>query len=207
MIGCSPLSSFGNLACRLRKEDCASASLFCDDSCTMKPSDVLSVASGAARVATGGAAAVRVRLAGAAAGSLCGSSEIGPVLRAGAAFGAAGGGGGRVGGGWGWGRAGRGIGSGGSLAAHRLAARVTAIRADRHSADFLRLVRCAWRGGALCRCDRRRQNDARRRLVCEILQRDRLLLFRNDLFLVSPRPAILCRLARLFGRRNHLRRA
>src|SRR5436305_6727328 len=56
----------------------------------MKPSDVLSVASGAARVATGGAAAVRVRLAGAAAGSLCGSSEIGPLLRAGAAFGAAG---------------------------------------------------------------------------------------------------------------------
>src|SRR5438128_10891526 len=56
----------------------------------MKPSDVLSVASGAARVATGGAAAVRVRLAGAAAGSLCGSSEIGPLLRAGAAFGGAG---------------------------------------------------------------------------------------------------------------------
>src|SRR5438445_9380859 len=56
----------------------------------IKPYDVLSVASGAARVATGGAAAVRVRLAGAAAGSLCGSSEIGPLLRAGAAFGAAG---------------------------------------------------------------------------------------------------------------------
>src|SRR5262249_52293201 len=94
MIGCRPLSSLGNFACRLRNEDCASASLFCEESCTTKPLASLSVASGAARAEAGGAAAVRVRAAGAAAGSLgCGSSEIGPPLRAAdavAAFGAAG---------------------------------------------------------------------------------------------------------------------
>src|SRR5262245_36240032 len=93
MIGCKSPSSFGNFACRLRKEDCASASLFCEDSCTTKPPAVLSVASAAARVEAGGAAAVRVRPAGAAAPSLgCGSSEIGPLRAADAvaAFGAAG---------------------------------------------------------------------------------------------------------------------
>src|SRR5215475_981218 len=94
MIGGRSPSSFGNFACRLRKEDCASASLFCEDSCTTKPPALLSVASGAARVEAGGAAAVRVRAAGAAAGSFgCGSSEIGAPLRAAeavAAFGAAG---------------------------------------------------------------------------------------------------------------------
>src|SRR6516165_7309781 len=93
MIGCRSPSSLGNFACRLRKEDCASASLFCEDSCTTKPPAVLSVASGAARVEAGGAAAVRVRAAGGAAGSLgCGSSEFGPlrVADAVAAFGAAG---------------------------------------------------------------------------------------------------------------------
>ena len=95
MIGCRSPSSFGNFACRLRKEDCASASLFCEESCTRKPPAALSVASGALRVEGGGAAAVRVRAGGAAAGSLgCGSSEIGPLLRAAeavAAFGTAGG--------------------------------------------------------------------------------------------------------------------
>src|SRR3984893_11071085 len=94
MIGCRSPSSFGNFACRLRKEDCASASLFCEESCTTKPPAVFSVASGALRVEGGGAAAVRARAGGAAAGSLgCGSSEIGPLLRAAeavAAFGAAG---------------------------------------------------------------------------------------------------------------------
>src|SRR5262245_60380360 len=100
MIGCKSPSSFGNFACRLRKEDCASASLFCEDSCTTKPPAVLSVASGAARVGAGGAAAVRVRAAGAAAGSLgCGSSEIGPPLRAAAAVAACGAAGAAVGGG------------------------------------------------------------------------------------------------------------
>jgi len=53
----------------------------------MKPSPAVSVASDAARAEAGGAAAVRVAAAGA---SLCGSSEIGPLLRAGAAFAAAG---------------------------------------------------------------------------------------------------------------------
>src|SRR5437899_1435142 len=95
MIGCRSPSSFGNFACRLRKEDCASASLFCEESCTTKPPAVFSVASGALRVEGGGVAAIRARAGGAAAGSLgCGSSEIGPLLRAAeavvAAFGAAG---------------------------------------------------------------------------------------------------------------------
>src|SRR5215471_4924319 len=67
MIGCRPLSSLGNFACRLRNEDCASASLFCEESCTTKPLASLSVASGAARAEAGGAAAVRVRAAGAVA--------------------------------------------------------------------------------------------------------------------------------------------
>src|SRR5262249_1189790 len=99
MIGCRPLSSLGNFACRLRNEDFASASLFCEESCTTKPLAVLSVASGVLRVGAGGAAAVRVRAGGAAAGSLsCGSSETGPLLRAAeavAVFAAAGGGFGR----------------------------------------------------------------------------------------------------------------
>src|ERR1700756_1218909 len=94
MIGCRSPSSFGNFACRLRKEDCASASLFCEESCTTKPPAVFSVASGALRVEGGGAAAVRARAGGAAPGSLGGgASEIGPLLRAAeavAAFGAAG---------------------------------------------------------------------------------------------------------------------
>src|SRR2546429_1930264 len=94
MIGCRAPSSFGNLAGRLRKEDCAAASLFCEESCPARPPAVFSVASGALRVEGGGAAAVRARAGGAAAGSLgCGSSEIGPLLRAAeavAAFGAAG---------------------------------------------------------------------------------------------------------------------
>src|SRR6516162_4302192 len=97
MIGCRSPSSLGNFACRLRKEDCASASLFCEESCTRKPPAARSVASGALRVEGGGAAAVRARAGGAAAGSLgCGSSEIGPLLRAAeavvATFGAAAGG-------------------------------------------------------------------------------------------------------------------
>src|ERR1700745_1597426 len=57
MIGCRSPSSFGNFACRLRKEDCASASLFCEESCTTKPPAVFSVASGALRVEGGGGAA------------------------------------------------------------------------------------------------------------------------------------------------------
>jgi len=61
--------------------------LFCEDSCTMKPSPALSVASGAARAGAGGGAAVRVGVA--ADASLWGSSETGPLL-AGAAFAAAG---------------------------------------------------------------------------------------------------------------------
>src|SRR5262249_44353599 len=94
MIGCRSPSSFGNFACRLRKEDCASASLFCEESCTTKPAAALSVASGVVRVEAGGTAAVRVRAGGAAAGSLGGgSSETGPLVRAAeavAALGAAG---------------------------------------------------------------------------------------------------------------------
>src|SRR5260370_18465657 len=70
MIGCRPQSSLGNLACRVGKEDCASASLFCEESCPTKPPAVFSVASGALRVEGGGAAAVRARAGGAAAGSL-----------------------------------------------------------------------------------------------------------------------------------------
>src|SRR5262249_11090663 len=96
MIGCRSPSSFGNFSCGLRTEDCASASLFGGESATQKPPAALSVASGALRVEGGGAAAVRARAGGAATGSLgCGSSEIGPLLRAAeavvAAFGAAGG--------------------------------------------------------------------------------------------------------------------
>src|SRR4051812_532280 len=76
MRGWRPPSSLGNFACKLRKEDCASLSVFCDESCTTNP---LAAPSGA-----GGMAAVRGRAAGAAAGSpACGSSEIG--ARAGAA--------------------------------------------------------------------------------------------------------------------------
>src|SRR5260370_41404609 len=94
MSGWRSQTSFGIFACRLGKEDCASASLFCEASGTTKPPAVFSVASGALRVEGGGAAAVRARAGGAAAGSLgCGSSEIGPLLRAAeavAAFGAAG---------------------------------------------------------------------------------------------------------------------
>ena len=37
MIGCRSPSSLGNLACRLRKEDCASPSLFWEESCTTNP--------------------------------------------------------------------------------------------------------------------------------------------------------------------------
>ena len=75
MSGWRPPSSLGNFACKLRKEDCASLSVFCEESCTTNPL--------AAPSEAGGMAAVRGR-AGAAAGSpACGSSEIG--ARAGAA--------------------------------------------------------------------------------------------------------------------------
>src|SRR5436305_4198114 len=87
---------------------------------------------------------------------------------------------------------GRGVRGRRGLAGHWLGAHVTAIRANGDRADFLRLVRCSRRrSGTLCWCDRRRQGGARRSLVCEILQRDRLLLGRNDLFLVSTRQAVL----------------
>src|SRR4051812_11017760 len=77
MIGWRLPSSLGNFACKLRKEDCASLSVFCDESCTTNPL--------AAPSTEGGMAAVRGRAGCAAAGSpACGSSEIGaPLLRAG----------------------------------------------------------------------------------------------------------------------------
>jgi len=56
MSGWRPPSSLGNFACKLRKEDCASLSVFCDESCTTNP---LAAPSGA-----GGMAAVRGRAAG-----------------------------------------------------------------------------------------------------------------------------------------------
>src|SRR5262249_45687597 len=98
-----------------------------------------------ARAEAGGAAAVRVRAAGAAAGSLgCGSSEIGPVRVAGAlaAFGAAGAGGAAAGP-----RAGRG------RVPPGLPAHAGATRGVDHAADLLGLGRST---RALPRCDRRR---------------------------------------------------
>ena len=53
MSGWRPPSSLGNFACKLRKEDCASLSVFCEESCTTNPL--------AAPSAAGGMAAVRGR--------------------------------------------------------------------------------------------------------------------------------------------------
>src|SRR5262245_55064017 len=76
MIGWRPPSSLGNFACRLRKDESASLSLFCEESCTTNPPDALLVPA----VAPGSPPP-------------WGSSEIGPLLRAAgaAALGAAGG--------------------------------------------------------------------------------------------------------------------
>src|SRR5262249_21356576 len=68
------------------------------------------------------------------------------------------------------------------LAAHGLAARVGCIRTNDHGANLLGLARCI---RALPRCDRRRQHNARGGLGCQVLERDRLFLLRNDLFLVG----------------------
>src|SRR5438309_190465 len=83
MIGWRPPSSLGNFACRLRKEDIASVSLFCEDSCTTKPGDVLSVAGAAAvcvrplAAGAGGVGAGRCDALGAAAGEPCGAAGAG----------------------------------------------------------------------------------------------------------------------------------
>src|SRR4051812_50226661 len=61
MSGWRPPSSLGNFACKLRKEDCASPSVFCDESCTTNPL--------AAPSAEGGMAATRGLAGCAAAGS------------------------------------------------------------------------------------------------------------------------------------------
>src|SRR5947209_16082343 len=74
MIGCRPPSSFGNLLCRPRNEEAASASVFCDESCTRTPPDDPVELSDRT-----GALTVRVRVAGGGADSwACGSSESGP---------------------------------------------------------------------------------------------------------------------------------
>src|SRR5919197_4682697 len=83
MIGWRPPSSLGNFACRLRKEDIASLSLFCEDSCTTKPGDALSVAGAAAvcvrplAAGVGGVDAGRCAALGAAAGEPCGAAGAG----------------------------------------------------------------------------------------------------------------------------------
>src|SRR4051812_47837517 len=61
MSGWRPPSSLGNFACKLRKEDCASPSVFCDESCTTNPLATPS--------AEGGMAATRGLAGCAAAGS------------------------------------------------------------------------------------------------------------------------------------------
>src|SRR5216110_1646515 len=81
MTGVLRPSSLGNFACRLRKEEAASASVFCEESCTRKPSDEPLPDSAPDRGE--GAAADRVLDDGALLGSLfgsfaCGSSESGP---------------------------------------------------------------------------------------------------------------------------------
>src|ERR1700724_4483132 len=74
MTPCRRPSSFGNLACRPRNDEAASASVFCDESCTRKPPDDPVELSDRT-----GAVAVRVRVAGGGLESLgCGSSESGP---------------------------------------------------------------------------------------------------------------------------------
>src|SRR2546423_1091472 len=83
MTGRFPPSSFGNLACRLRNEAAASASVFCEDSCTRNPPDD-AVATGESDADGAGAVAVRVLGAGATgAGAACGSRESGPEPRVG----------------------------------------------------------------------------------------------------------------------------
>src|SRR5262249_55784396 len=80
---------------------------------------------------------------------------------------------------------------------------------------LLRLVRSARRPGgrlrcrgALRRCARRREHAARSGLVCQILERDRLLLLPYGLFLVGPCYTILGPPARLrIGRRSDLGRS
>src|ERR1700730_5741980 len=74
MTTCRPPSSFGNLACRPRNDEAASASVFCDESCTRKPpDDPVELADRT------GAVAVRVRVAGGGLESLgSGSSQSGP---------------------------------------------------------------------------------------------------------------------------------
>src|SRR5262249_1476473 len=86
MIGCRSPSSLGNLACSERNTDCASLSLFCEDSCTTWPPVALVVSGGTT-------AAARVRGGGGAAGAAsdCGWRDGGPPeLGAGAPFGAGG---------------------------------------------------------------------------------------------------------------------
>src|SRR5438309_9966534 len=74
MIGWRPPSSLGNLACRLRKDACASLSVFCDESCTT----CALVDVSAPPRACDGAVAVRVRFGAAGAGSaLWASSDNG----------------------------------------------------------------------------------------------------------------------------------
>src|SRR6476659_8839959 len=83
MTGRLPPSSFGNLACRLWNEAAASASVFCEDSCTKNPPDD-AVAAGESDADGAGAVAVRVLGAGATgAGAACGSRESGPEPRVG----------------------------------------------------------------------------------------------------------------------------
>src|SRR6266852_9786214 len=78
MTGFLRPSSLGNFDCRLRKEEAASASVFCDESCTRNPPDELPADSDPDRGAEG-AAAARVLAAGAPPDSFgCGSSESGP---------------------------------------------------------------------------------------------------------------------------------
>src|ERR1700724_2956758 len=82
MTGRLPPSSFGNLACRLRNEAAASASVFCEDSCTKNPPD--DAVAGESDADGAGAVAVRVLGAGATgAGAACGSRESGPEPRVG----------------------------------------------------------------------------------------------------------------------------